>query len=119
MLGNAGPATLRQVLFAWPWAFPVPQLGVDEREPRPALRTELSVERGFVLAQGRLKAAPDRRRYAAAAPKGVPLRRIRATSSPSSDSRSSSARASAWSFSRFSSRIWRARFAQSPLMLFI
>src|SRR5262249_4462550 len=58
---------------------------------------------GFVLAQGTVEAAPDRRRYAAAAPKGVPVRRIMATSPPSSDSRSSSARANAWSFSRFSS----------------
>src|SRR5207245_4689973 len=32
--------------------------GADERELRPALRTELSVERGFVLAQGTLETAP-------------------------------------------------------------
>src|SRR2546425_4373737 len=100
-------------------AAPPRHTGADERELRPGLRTELSVERGFVLAQGTLEAAPDRRRYAAAAPKGVPVRRIRATSSPSSDSRSSSARANAWSFSRFSSRITRARCAQSPMMRLI
>ncbi len=52
--------------------------------------------------------APSEHQAGAGAPKGVPVRRIRAISSPSSDSRSSSARARAWSFSRFSSTMSRA-----------
>ena len=32
--------------------------GADQRELRPALSTDLSVERDFVLAQGTLEAAP-------------------------------------------------------------